>query len=154
MGISAIVQNSIVDRTQIFVPTFNFGQFQRWVGHDKLNYKIELNFNDFIDLISEYFENFRQAEMQDDDQEGFDELIKFKQLGWPTLDVLKKTDLDLLFRLIKFNAYDMLHSVLPYIEETKTTNTLYSIQSLEELDLDDGLISITGVCFKIERETV
>ncbi|AFL82010.1 hypothetical protein Aeqsu_2554 [Aequorivita sublithincola DSM 14238] len=85
-----LVENIEILPQIVQVPVMNFGQMQRWQDFVELNYSIELTTELFIEKISTFFAEFRDAEIKDDDPFDFPELISFKDVEWSDLNVLIK----------------------------------------------------------------
>lgn len=146
--------NIFIDNKQILtelasVPEMNYGQMQRWKDAIPLNYSIEMTLELFIKSISAFFSEFREAEIEENDTYGFPELIAFKNAGWPNLDQLVKEHIDLLKVLIIYHEYEILHCI------TQTAsivhNYFYSINSVEEVVIENKTITLKGICFKVIR---
>ena len=127
------------------LPAMNYGQFQRWTGHEVLSYEIELERNFFLQAIADRFEQFRLEVMEDDNQEGFPELAEYRSLGWPLLKDLAKSHPELLEKLILFNDQEMLNELC----RTKEGWNGFSINSLDRVDIDSERIRLFGRCFKM-----
>ncbi len=145
------VQGRDIPNCQIAVPTFNFGQFQRWPNHEKLKYALKMGQSYFYNKIATYFEMFRIAEIEENNPEDFPELIDFKSLDWPQYQELLKRKPSLLEALLIFNDYDILHLVLPYDPKIRTHQTFYSIQSLDHIVFSEGYITLNGLCIEVQR---
>ena len=63
------------------VPTMNYGQMQRWHDFVPLHYSIEIDKELFIEKITNFFAEFRDAEIKEDDSDGFPELLAYKNVG-------------------------------------------------------------------------
>ena len=61
------------------VPEFNFGQMQRWVGHERLWYSIEIHTSVFVEKFGAFFKTFREEEIIEDDTNDLDELEAYKK---------------------------------------------------------------------------
>lgn len=132
--------------SQVTVPDLNYGQLKRWQGYEKLNYKLSINTNEFLEKISIVFNEFRQDEIDDDDTCEIAILDTFKAINHPNLIELYKSHTKVLEGLILFLNADILHCLL-------TNNTLnkklanYSIQSLDSITINTELTYLQGICF-------
>lgn len=143
------LQNKLIGNSLLTVPDFNFGQMQRWVGYEPFQYAIEMSISTFFDRFETQFESFRQEEMIENDPNGLEELEIYKAAGWPTLAELFENQHELLKSLIIYHDYDVLHSI---IKNENIPPIFYSIQSIDDVQVDETLIKIKGTCFKIERK--
>jgi len=143
------LQNKQIENCLLTVPEFNYGQMQRWVGHEYLRYTIEMSISFFLERFETQFETFRQEEIKEDDTEGLEELEAYKEAGWPSLIELLENDHALLKNLIIFHEYDLLHSI---IENKNIPTVFYSINSIDTVSITKDSMKIEGVCFEIRRE--
>mgnify|MGYP000091353782 CR=1 FL=1 len=144
------VNNIDVKKELMQVPDLNFGQLQRWENHDSLNYHLEIDLTIFLDSIREFFTEFRDSEIEDNDPMDLEELISYKKLNWPTLDELVEKNLIVLSDLMKYHAYDVLHLILK--EKLSTTYSyFYSVQSIHTFIIKGDIVFIKGLCFIVNR---
>lgn len=144
------IQNKPISIELMQVPEFNFGQFQRWKNHEQITYQLEIETSTFVTLIETYFNEFRAAEIEDDDVMDLDELIAYKNLGFPTLAEMLTNHKETLSDLLIFNAYDILH--LLFTEKLSAKEKyFYSVNSIETLNITKTAVLITGICFLVNR---
>ena len=142
------LENKRIDSTMLSVPEFNFGQMQRWKGHTRLRYSIEIKTSFFIEQFGTQFEAFREEEILEDDSDDLVELERYKVAGWPTLLELLDHNQSLLKDLIIFHEYDVLHSI---IKNEHTGGNFYSINSIDTVSIEDEGMKFEGICFKVTR---
>lgn len=143
------LKNSFTDSHLFAVPIMNFGQMQRWIGHEQLKYSLEVDINYFLESFNDYFEQFRKEEIEEDDPEDFEELINFKNIGRPNLKELIENHHELLNDLLIFNRYEVLHSIVKY---ERKDDFFYSINSLDKVLVNNKSLILSGICFKVERK--
>ena len=134
------------DYAQWALTAMNYGQFQRCKGHQVLNYEISWPLHLFLEHIADYFEEFRQGEIADNDSMGFPEFVLFKKLGWPDLNTLVENHKELLKDLIKFNEYEILELICQNQTENKPK---YSINSLDHVEFNRDEVFLKGRCFAL-----
>ena len=142
------IQNKPISKELMQVPDFNFGQFQRWKNHERIEYQLEIEISSFIHLIEDYFNEFRAAEIEDDDTMDLEELVAYKNINRPTLDELLKQHQAVLCDLILYNSYDILHLLLNE-KQSKAKKYFYSVNSMDSIRFTNSRVLITGVCFKV-----
>lgn len=142
----AIVDSELVNPGLLQIANMNYGQFQRWTEFVPLEYKIEVDLESFLNQIREYFANFREMEIEEDDTEGFPELERYKEVGWLELDELAKKYPEVLADVIKYEDYDILHHIV--MRPVPVSDYYYSLNSVEKVQVRNDVISICGVCFK------
>tara|TARA_R110002051_G_scaffold44919_1_gene90783 strand:- start:81 stop:527 length:447 start_codon:yes stop_codon:yes gene_type:complete len=145
-----VLKNKKTDTSLFTVPEFNFGQFQRWKNVERLTYVLEIKIKEFIENFSEYFFEFRKAEILEDDCYDLEELIAYKKAGRPTLENLLNGNLPLLTDLMIYHQYELLHSI---IDSSSTVGTFfYSINSIDKVEFTEDKIYLEGICFKVDRK--
>ncbi len=145
-----VLKNKKTDTSLFTVPEFNFGQFQRWKNVERLTYVLEIKIKEFIENFSEYFFEFRKAEILEDDCYDLEELIAYKNAGRPTLENLLNSNLPLLIDLMIYHQYELLHSI---IDSSSTVDTFfYSINSIDKVEFTEDKIYLEGICFRVDRK--
>tara|TARA_R110002073_G_scaffold128999_1_gene275010 strand:+ start:64961 stop:65404 length:444 start_codon:yes stop_codon:yes gene_type:complete len=140
--------NKTIDSTMFSVPEFNFGQMQRWKGHTRLRYSIEIDISFFIERFQSEFAAFRENEIIEDDPEDLEELIAYEKAGRPTLLELLENKSQLLKELIMYHEYEILHLL---INNPIVGKLFYSINSIDTVGFNKSKIQLEGVCFEIDR---
>jgi len=120
------IQNKPIDIELMQVPDLNFGQFQRWKEHERLVYQLEVETPIFVNIIEKYFNEFRKAEIEDDDVMDLEELIAYKNLGFPTLQEMLTNHKEILADLLIFNSQEVLQ-LLFNKDLTSAAKRLYSV---------------------------
>jgi hypothetical protein len=128
------------------VATMNYGQMQRWQDFVALNYSIEIDKDVFIEKIADFFAEFRDAEKEEDDTDGFPELEAYKSVGWPDLNALTKDYTAILRDLIIYHQYEILHLIIE--NPTKRHNFYYSVNSIDDVLFENEKITLKGICFQ------
>lgn len=128
------------------VPVMNYGQMQRWGDFVRLHYSIELPTEIFIEKIENYFSEFREAEIAEDDPDDFPELKAYKDAGWPDLKKLVKDHNAILKELIFYHQYEILHLILK--RSVTKQNYCYSVNSVDEVIIENERIKLIGICFQ------
>jgi succinate dehydrogenase flavin-adding protein (antitoxin of CptAB toxin-antitoxin module) len=145
------VNNSVVSNEIVLVAEFNFGQFQRLTNHEKIVYEAMMDKSVFIQKIADFFTDFRQSEIEDDDVMDHEELIVYKNIGRPSLEELFKNHSNVLKQLIHFNDYDILHLLFRY-KLPENCTSYYLIQSLETIIFNEDQVVLQGVCIRVDRD--
>jgi hypothetical protein len=141
-----LIENRKVITELAQVATMNYGQLQRWQDFVPLHYSIEMPKELFIEKITSFFAEFREAEIEEDDTDDWPELIAFKNAGWPDLSHLAKEHTAILSGLIIYHQYDILHLM---IERPASSHTFYfSLNSVDEVLYENEMIKLKGICFK------
>lgn len=143
------IQNTLCNNSLFQVPDMNFGQFQRWENHEKINYNLEIEISSFVNSIETYFNEFRKSEIEDNDPMDLKELIDYKNLGFPTLTEMLTNHEEILSDLLVFNAYDILHLLLKE-KLPKDCNHFYSVNSIGEIRFTKTAVLIKGICFLVK----
>ncbi|MFN0729263.1 hypothetical protein [Polaribacter gochangensis] len=144
------IQNKPISKEFLQVPEFNFGQFQRWKNHEQITYQLEIETSAFITLIEAYFNEFRATEIEDDDVLGLEELIAYKNLGFPTLTEMLTNHKEILCDVLIFNAYEILH--LLFKEQLSAKEKyFYSVNSIDAIHFKKSNVLLTGICFLVKR---
>jgi len=144
------IQNKPIAIELMQVPDFNFGQFQRWKEHEPLVYQLEVDTPAFVKIIKKYFNEFRKAEIEDDDVMDLEELIAYKNLGFPTLTEMLTNHRETLSDLLIFNSYEILH--LLFTEQLSAEEKFfYSVNSIDAICLTKATVVIKGICFLLKR---
>lgn len=144
------IQNKPISIELMQVPEFNFGQFQRWKNHEQIKYQLEIEISSFFNSIESFFNEFRMAEIEDDDTMDLAELVAYKNINRPTLDELLEKHQTVLCDLILYNSYDILH--LLFNEQlTKEIKYFYSVNSIDAIRFTNSNVLISGICFLINR---
>jgi hypothetical protein len=144
------IQNKPKSIELMQVPDLNFGQFQRWENHEPITYQLEIEISSFITSIETYFNEFRAAEIEDDDVMDLDELIAYKNLGFPTLTEMLTNHKEILSDVLIFNAYDILHLIFTKKLSVKE-KYFYSVNSIDTIHFSKSNALLTGVCFLVKR---
>jgi exonuclease I len=134
----------------IQVPEFNFGQFQRLTDYKKIAYEAIIDKSEFIQKIADFFTEFRQSEIEDDDVLDHEELIAYKHIRRPSLNELFENHSSVLKQLIHFNDYDILHLLFRY-KLPENCTSFYLIQSLESIVFNEDHVVLHGVCVRVDR---
>ncbi len=144
------IQNKPISIELMQVPDLNFGQFQRWKNHEQITYQLEIETSAFITLIEAYFNEFRATEIEDDDVLGLEELIAYKNLGFPTLTEMLTNHKEILCDVLIFNAYEILH--LLFKEQLSAKEKyFYSVNSIDAIHFKKSNVLLTGICFLVKR---
>ncbi|WP_347174378.1 hypothetical protein [Polaribacter uvawellassae] len=145
------IQNKPISIELMQVPDLNFGQFQRWKNHEQITYQLEIETSSFITSIENYFKEFRAAEIEDDDVMDLEELIAYKNLGFPTLTEMLTNHKETLSDLLIFNSYEILH--LLFTEQLSDKEKyFYSVNSIDTICFTKSNVLLTGICFLVKRK--
>lgn len=142
-----LINNNIINPTLVQVPGMNYGQIKRWKDSSPDHYSIELAYEIFLNRITDFFAEFRNDEIEDNDTSDFPELAAYKNAGWPKLNQLTKNHQDLFKDLIIYNQYEILQLILNYPLPRHTP--YYSVNSLDEVLLESDTVTLCGTCFKV-----
>ena len=143
-----VLLNKSIEAPVFTVPEFNFGQMQRWAGHEHLQYSIEIHTSVFVEKFGAFFETFRQDEIIEDDTNDLDELEAYKEAGWPTLIELFDNHIPLLKDLIIYHEYEILHLI---VKNETIGRLFYSINSIDTVSIGDKTMKFEGICFEVTR---
>jgi len=143
---NVLIENRKIIPELAQVPEMNYGQMQRWQDFVQLHYSIELTTKLFIEKMDDFFSEFRDAEIEDDDTDDFPELTAFKKAGWPDLNQLAKDHQAILKDLIIYNQYEVLHLILK--RPVTNHNYYYSVNSVDEVIFENDMIKLIGICFQ------
>ncbi len=144
------IQNKPISKEFLQVPEFNFGQFQRWKNHEQITYQLEIEISAFITLIETYFNELRATEIEDDDVLDLEELIAYKNLGFPTLTEMLTNHKEILCDLLIFNSYEILHLLFTEQLSAKEKH-FYSVNSIDTICFTKSNVLLTGICFLVKR---
>lgn len=144
------IQNKPIAIKLMQVPDLNFGQFQRWKEHEPLVYQLEVETPAFVNIIEKYFNEFRKTEIEDDDQMDLEELIAFKNLGFPTLQEMLTNHKEILADLLIFNSQEVLQLLFNH-DLTSAAKRLYSVNSIDTIFITSNSVDVSGICFLVKR---
>jgi len=140
------IENRKITTELAQVATLNYGQMQRWHDFVPLHYSIEMAKELFIEKITSFFAEFRDAEMEEDETNDWPELIAFKNVGWPDLSQLAKEHTSILSDLIVYHQYDILHLIIE--RPASKHHYFYSLNAVDEVLFENEMIKLKGICFQ------
>jgi hypothetical protein len=141
-----LIENKKILSELAQVASMNYGQMQRWQDFESLNYTLELAEELFIEKITHYFAQFREAEMKENDPFDFPELVAFKRIGWPDLNKLASEHRAILSDLIRYNQHEILQLIIEH--PVNKHNYYYAINSVDKVLFEDNMIKLKGICFQ------
>ena len=135
--------------TDLFqVPEMNYGQMQRWKDHSPLQYSIEIETTLFLERFEAVFSEFRENELEEEDDCNLPELIHYRKAGRPHLKELFYENTSLLKDLLIYHQYEILHLI---IRNPIVGSLFYSINSIDDFEFKSKTIVFSGICFKVVR---
>lgn len=142
----ANIQLKKINAGLLQVANMNYGQMQRWKDFVPLTFEVEIELGKFCNAIAEYFSEFRKMEIEEDDTEGFPELVAYKKAGWLELHILAYKHPRVLEGIITYEQYDIMHHIVE--RPIPESNYYYSVNSLKEVYIKNKSITLKGICFK------
>lgn len=122
----------------------NFGQPVK--GISPVPYRIELNTEEFVELIRAPYSQFLRETIEDEahDDGTFEEINRLREHGWPDVDRIWKGAPGLLLDVVKeWLAMEILDAALGS-QTANMAKPAYAINSLERLDVSGSTIRLFG----------
>ncbi len=142
------VNNITINSELLQVPDLNFNQPQRWGNKKQYRYQIIIEKDVFLEKTNNFFSEFREAEIEEDDVMEHKELIAYKNINRPDLTTLLNKHLEILRMLIHYNDHEILELLLDK-KLPIDCKMLYSVQSMNKVSFEENRICIEGVCFQV-----
>jgi hypothetical protein len=148
------IENIEISKNQLVMPAMNYGQ-ERNLHSEKIkifNYRIELDIADFNRYFSDIYINFIREEKNDLQhyKKGEFEISDiYHELNYPDFETFLRliknpVNKELAGLTIKFLEIEFLNALLP---ASKKTNSIYFIQSIDEVNYAEDKIIICGKSF-------
>lgn len=149
----AFIETEQINPGCIGPPAVNYGQHNRWPISQRRRYSFHLKNDEFFNKVSECFENFRQGELADifdeDDKNHFPELMKWRELNYPNLQVLFQKNKRLLEQLIIYLEYDISQVLSDF--EDRSWKRLFSVNSISGVEFAEEQIVVSGIAYEINK---
>lgn len=140
-----LIEDLPVEPGIIGPPAMNFGQHHRWKDLPSLPYRCELSLEEFVGHIEEPFAGFRACELGEEEDNGEEVLIAYREAGFPELSALLTDNRPLLSEVVRWLDLDLLNSMS--VARVAGAPLYYSVNSLDSVHFTANKVVLEGIAY-------